>query len=244
MPKHITTTDASTADLTELTDGSETTLHSHAGGGGSGDMEASTYDPTSVVGDAFDMDNMAEAADAKVLTSAERTILGNTSGINTGDQDLTIPMIILTKSSTVSQNVGGANGTEVYWTWDGETIKDATFTHSTVTNSEQVAVADDGWYEITFIGGAQTTGSSRTTLQGIHKINGGTTSRAGSLRNYTRGASYGNITTGLIYTVQLSADDYIEVGTRVEDSDGSYTINTNGGEISDDCHQLVIKKIR
>ena len=215
-----------------------------SGGSGSGDMEASTYDPTSVAGDAFDMANMAEAADAKVLTSAERTILGNTSGSNTGDQDLTIPMIILTKSSTVNQNVGGANGTEVYWTWDGETIKDSEFTHDTSTNSERVTVGSDGWYEITFIGAAQTTGSARTTLQGIHKVNGGTTSRAGSLRNYTRGQAYGNITTGLIYTVQLSAGDYIEVGTRVEDSDAAYTINTNGGEISDDCHQLVIKKIR
>jgi hypothetical protein len=43
---------------------------------GAGDMEASTYDPTSVAGDAFDMANMVEAADAKVLTSAERTSIG------------------------------------------------------------------------------------------------------------------------------------------------------------------------
>ena len=155
-----------------------------------------------------------------------------------------VPMVILTKSSTVNQNVGGANGTEVYWSWDGQTIIDSVFTHSTSVNSEQITVGEDGWYEITFIGAAQTTGSSRTTLQGIHRINSGTTSRAGGLRNYTRGASYGNVTTGLIYTVQLSADDIIEVGTRVEDSDAAYTINTSGGEISDDCHQLVIKKIR
>jgi len=43
--------------------------------GGSGDMLASVYDPTSVAGDAFDMANMVEAADAKVLTAAERTKL-------------------------------------------------------------------------------------------------------------------------------------------------------------------------
>ena len=155
-----------------------------------------------------------------------------------------VPMVILTKSSSINQNVGGANGSETYWTWDGETIKDDTFTHSNTTNSERVTVADDGWYEITFIGGAQTTGGGRTTLQGIHRINGGTTSRAGSLRNYTRGNNYGNITTGIMYTTQLTAGDYIEVGTRVEDTDSTYTINTNDGEISDDCHQLVIKKIR
>ena len=169
---------------------------------------------------------------------------GEWANFGGGSTAAVIPMIILIKSSSINQNVGGANGSETYWTWDGETIKDDTFTHDNTTNSERVTVADDGWYEITFIGGAQTTGSSRTTLQGIHRVNGGTTSRAGSLRNYTRGASYGNITTGIIYTVQLTAGDYIEVGTRVEDSDGAYTINTNGGEISDDCHQLVIKKIR
>jgi|AntRauTorckE5430_2_1112549.scaffolds.fasta_scaffold06426_6 hypothetical protein len=48
-----------------------------------GDMAAATYDPTTVAGDAFLMSNFAEAADAKILTSAERTILSNTSGTNT-----------------------------------------------------------------------------------------------------------------------------------------------------------------
>ena len=44
-------------------------------GGAAGDMEASTYDPTTVAGDAFDMDNMAEGT-AKILTAAERTTIG------------------------------------------------------------------------------------------------------------------------------------------------------------------------
>ena len=50
------------------------------GGGGAGDMLASTYDPTSVEADAFDMDNMVEGADSKILTAAERAaIAANTS---------------------------------------------------------------------------------------------------------------------------------------------------------------------
>ena len=53
--------------------------------GSSGDMEQSTYDPTAVGADAFDMDNFVEGANTKILTSAERTVLGNTSGTNTGD---------------------------------------------------------------------------------------------------------------------------------------------------------------
>jgi hypothetical protein len=52
-----------------------------ADGDGSGDMLAATYDPTSVTGDAFDMDNMSESATAKVMTATERTKL---SGIESG----------------------------------------------------------------------------------------------------------------------------------------------------------------
>lgn len=48
---------------------------------GSGDMTKAVYDPTTIEGDAFDMANMVEAADAKVMTSAERTKL---TGIETG----------------------------------------------------------------------------------------------------------------------------------------------------------------
>lgn len=48
-----------------------------ASGSGTGDMLISTYDPTGVSGDAFDMDNMVEGADAKVMTAAERTAIAN-----------------------------------------------------------------------------------------------------------------------------------------------------------------------
>ncbi len=44
-----------------------------------GDMLAATYDPTSVEGDAFAMDNMVEGADAKVLTAAERAAITSNS---------------------------------------------------------------------------------------------------------------------------------------------------------------------
>ncbi len=51
------------------------------------DMEASTYDPTEVEGDAFDMDNMVQGDTNKFVSDAELTVLQNTSGINTGDQE-------------------------------------------------------------------------------------------------------------------------------------------------------------
>lgn len=46
-----------------------------------GDMTKAVYDPNSVEDDAFDMSNMIEGADAKVMTAAERTKL---AGIETG----------------------------------------------------------------------------------------------------------------------------------------------------------------
>lgn len=57
---------------------------------GGGDMLAATYDPTSVAGDAFDMDNMVEGTTNKILTAAERTTISNQSWTNTGDQTITL----------------------------------------------------------------------------------------------------------------------------------------------------------
>jgi hypothetical protein len=42
---------------------------------GGGDMFAATYDPNTVAGDAFDMDNMVEGTTTKIMTAAERTKL-------------------------------------------------------------------------------------------------------------------------------------------------------------------------
>jgi hypothetical protein len=53
----------------------------NSGGGGSGDMTKVVYDPTTVEGDAFSMDNMAETATKKIFTSTERTKL---TGVETG----------------------------------------------------------------------------------------------------------------------------------------------------------------
>ena len=48
--------------------------------GGGGDMLAATYDPTTVSGDAFAMDNMVEGATTKILTATERSeISANTA---------------------------------------------------------------------------------------------------------------------------------------------------------------------
>lgn len=146
-------------------------------------------------------------------------------------------------AQTTNQNVGGANGTEVYWNWQTQTRVDAGFTHSTGTNPSRIQVDADGWYRIRFIGNAQQTGANRTTLQGIYRINGGTTQRDGTIRSYSRGAGYGNITAGLEHNIQLSDGDYIEVGTRVEDTDAVYTINSIGAEVPAGESQFTVERL-
>lgn len=51
--------------------------------GGGGDMQAATYDPTNVAGDAFDMDNMVEGDSNKILTASERSSIA--SAVQPGD---------------------------------------------------------------------------------------------------------------------------------------------------------------
>tara|TARA_R110000772_G_scaffold143235_1_gene252752 strand:- start:20898 stop:24236 length:3339 start_codon:yes stop_codon:yes gene_type:complete len=53
---------------------------------GGGDMAAATYDPTTVSGDAFDMDNMVEGTTTKILTATERTKLSGIETSATADQ--------------------------------------------------------------------------------------------------------------------------------------------------------------
>jgi len=63
--------------LAEGTGANENKLVIASTDAGSGDMLAATYDPTNVAGDAFDMDNMVEGTDTKILTAAERTKISN-----------------------------------------------------------------------------------------------------------------------------------------------------------------------
>lgn len=71
---------------------SGTTLSaSGGGGGGGGDMEAAIYDPNAVASDVFDMDNMAEGTNTKIMTAAERTKLsGVASGATANSSDATL----------------------------------------------------------------------------------------------------------------------------------------------------------
>lgn len=69
-----------------VTTGSVSVPVSVTGVSSGGDMAASVYDPTSVAGDAFAMDNMVEGSTTKILTDAERSKLSGIESNATGDQ--------------------------------------------------------------------------------------------------------------------------------------------------------------
>jgi len=116
------------------------------GANGTGDMNIATYDPTTVSGDAFDMDNMAEGTsliltaaertiignaldmdemvegtDTKIMTAAERTNLGNQSGINTGD-NFTARVDYYSSSTIVGWSSLTSGRRTIYYTVIGDLV--------------------------------------------------------------------------------------------------------------------------
>lgn len=127
MPKHITVTDISTANITALTDGGETALHSHAGGAGAVD---SVNTQTGVV--VLDADDISDAATTnKFVTAADITKLGNLSGTNTGDQTLPTSVDDLGPSQT------GNSGK--YLTTDGTNASWGTVSSGGLTHPQVLA---------------------------------------------------------------------------------------------------------
>jgi hypothetical protein len=200
----------------------------------SGEISAITEKASPVSADLLIIED-SESSNAK-----KRVQIGNLPG----GSSYSATMIVLTKSTSVNQNCGTTNGTETWWTWDGEIRKDTGFTHSTSVNSSRVQVDADGWYRIRMMGNVQNTGANRATLMGIYRIDGGTTTRYGTIRDYSRGAAYGNMSPGLDTVVELSNGSYIEVGTLLEDVDAAYNLYTNDGtEITDEDNLLIIELV-
>jgi hypothetical protein len=147
-----------------------------ATGSGSGDMIKTTYDPTSVDGDAFDMDNMAESATKKILTADERTILGNTSNTNTGDNTVATAAAsqVITDNALVTvDDADAADNDYAKFTANGiegrsysEVRTDLGLVIGTDVLAEQtIGIADDNLVEID--GSAASKQYTRFTANGI-----------------------------------------------------------------------------
>ena len=97
------------------------------------DMTKAVYDPTNVVWDAFDQDNMVDWTTNKNYTAAEKTNLGNQSWTNTWDQDISWKQDILSEWAFIDwdktkldwiealaevNNISDANATDLTDAWD------------------------------------------------------------------------------------------------------------------------------
>ena len=85
-------------------------------GEGAGDMLASVYDPTSVAGDAFDMDNMVEGTNNKLVSSAEKTAWNNKLDDITGES--------IADLSDVDSIAGITDGKVLKWDTDKFVVAD------------------------------------------------------------------------------------------------------------------------
>ena len=85
-------------------------------GEGSGDMLASVYDPTGIAGDAFDMDNMVEGTNNKLVSSAEKTAWNDKLDDITGES--------IADLSDVDSIAGITDGKVLKWSTDKFVIAD------------------------------------------------------------------------------------------------------------------------
>jgi len=91
-----------------------------------GDMLKTTYDPTSINGDAFDMANMVESANEKIFSNAERTKLGDIELNATQDQsNAEIEAAYNAQVTVVSQAEAEAGTSTTVRRWTAERVKQA-----------------------------------------------------------------------------------------------------------------------
>lgn len=110
-------------------------------GAGTGDMLISVYDPTSVSGDAFDMDNMVEGATTKIMTNAERTKLAGIEAGATADQsgaeiEAALDAQLGTSWKLSGGSVDSVNGNIGVVVLDADDIDDSATTNKFATAAE------------------------------------------------------------------------------------------------------------
>lgn len=128
---------------------------------GSGDMLVAVYDPTSVAGDAFDMDSMVEGTTTKILTDTERSaIAANTAketnathtGDVTGSTTLTIADGAVTQAKTDS-GVQASLGLADSATQPGDLATVATSgSYADLTSKPTIPTVDDTAYASSWSG--------------------------------------------------------------------------------------------
>ena len=162
--------------------------------------------------------------------------------IVTGLQGGGVPWLPAILGKTSVQDIGGAAGTDTNYNWETETLIPIGFTRESWA-SGRLYVDVAGWYEIDFIANAETEGGYRTTLMGRYRLDSGANKYGGTIRGYTRGSGYGNLTFGLRTIAYITAGQYLQMGSVVEYTDGTYVINTSGTEVGAEETRLIVRRV-
>ena len=208
-------------------------------------MNVSTYDPNGILGNVFDMANMIEAADAKILSAAERTnIANNTSAAHThANKDVldateepytTADKAKLDSLQPVSFIMGSAYMDSEYTQNIGATFTKMTGTlTASAANTGLVVSGSDVSH-----GETGATYRCRVTLQvSINNANDDQIVGAALMKNDSlvaegygemeQGGGAGTHGGGVImatYTVDIADGDTLSIAVRSRDSGGTYTI--------------------
>lgn len=121
-----------------------------------GEMAAAVYDPTNVEGDAFDMDNMAEGDTNKIMTPAERTLLGQvqlgiySTGLKTGG-------LLTINADTTKFDIAEGSGliADVHSNPAVPTVTWITWTQKLANVTTYLATHESSWIGINAAGGIE-----------------------------------------------------------------------------------------
>lgn len=198
---------------------------------------------TAFADNAFEVFNVTDET-KKIVFDAAAITTATTRTITMPDADVDLGVLInrdfIHVQPTTVQNIGGANGTAVVINWDTTPlhIDTASFTHSSSVNPSRILVVSTGRYSINVSVSGETLGAARSTLMSSVLVDGTTAITRGRQRNYTRGLAYGDLSWNHNTEIELTAGQYIEIVSTVQDTDGVYTINS----IVAEC-ELIMRRI-
>ena len=228
--------------------GNKIEFYTPSGGGSSdwGDIGGTLSDQTDLQSE---LDGKADSlgVDDNYVTDAEKIVIGNTSGTNTGDQDISAKQNILAEGAFVDgdktklDGIGGFtmnlleltqttmqnhdSTADVAIEWKTQDTTNANFTHSVSTNSEQITCVTAGWLDVRYAVIYEQDGSARLNTEAYVTLNGTRVEKSVSRKTYYRGVVYGKHgDESRAFYLQVAADDVIEVHSGVAEGNTGFTL--------------------
>ena len=196
-----------------------------------------------------ELDGKADSlgVDDNYVTDAEKIVIGNTSGTNTGDQDISAKQNILAEGAFVDgdktklDGIGGFtmnlleltqttmqnhdSTADVAIEWKTQDTTNANFTHSVSTNSEQITCVTAGWLDVRYAILYDEDDIARLNTEAYITLNGTRVEKSVSRKTYYRGSATGKYgDESRAFYLQVAADDVLEVHSGVADGNTGFTL--------------------